>query len=248
VASEDREGQRPGLALLALAILVLAGCDTLGETPGAAPATTASAPTTARAARSGPPLTTHRDGTRSGRVDGVFLKAALPPVHDRDCPPDEVLGILQELTGAIASNPALAASFAKDDFRWYSAAENGNRTVPERGVTVDDAASFRAYLERRRGQHERLRLIALAVRNDGNFEVRLVRVADDLAPGQGGQHHVAEGKGKVDCAQRSVVAFSHAMFPVEPDYRTWPELFGSASAAEFEAAAAEAAAALRRHG
>ena len=59
---------------------------------------------------------------------------------------------------------------------------------------------------------------------------------------------MAEGKGKVNCTRRSIVAFSHAMFPVEPAYGTWRELFGNASAAAFKAAAVAAVTALRRRG
>jgi hypothetical protein len=179
-------------------------------------------------------------------VDGIFVKVE-GPSGPGACRPQEVLGIVRELTDAIAVAPALAASFAKDDFRWYSASENRNEVVPERHAAAHDATSFRAYLERRRRQHERLRLVALRVGTDGNFQVRIVRVADDLAPSQGGPQHVAEGKGKVNCARRLIVAFSHAMFPVEPAYATWRELFGNASAAAFKAAAAAAVTALRRH-
>ncbi len=237
------------LAALALTVLagVLAGCDSrTPQTPLASPVTTLEPPTTSAASGLQPPLTTHRDGTRSGRVDGIFLVADAASERDGGCRPQEVLGILQELTGAIASDPALAASFAKDDFQWYSATENGNKVVRRRHDAVYDAADFRAYLERRRRQREQLRLIALRARNDGNFEVRLVRVAEDLAPAQGGRYKVAEGKGKVNCGQRSLIAFSHAMFPVEPAYGTWRARFGNVSAKEFERAAGAAFAALRR--
>jgi hypothetical protein len=235
------------LALVALAAVGVAGCESSGGTSGASSAASAPRqPTTTDASRSQPPSTTHADGTLSGRRNGVFLRVSVPPSRSGDCQPLEVLGIVQELTDAIASDPALAASFAKDDFQWYSASENGSKTVRGRHAAVYDTAGFRAYLERRRSHHERLRLIALRVGDDGNFEVRLVRGADDLPSGQGGSLRVAEGKGKVDCTQRSIVAFSHAMFPVEPAYGTWREAFGDASAEQFRAAAAAAHAALGR--
>jgi hypothetical protein len=230
---------------LALAA-VLAACDAPRRAPAEPPAVTATPPATT--GPSAPPLrlATRSDGTKTGNADGILVEVGVPPGDYGGCRPEDVLAVLRELTDAIAGHPARAASFAKAGFQWYSATENGNQVVPERHAVLRDAASFRAYLEQRQRRHERLRLIALRVIGEGNFALQLVRVADDLAPSLGGRHHVAEGKGKVDCSNRSIIAFSHTMFPGEPDYASWRGLFGNASARRFEAAATAAASKLQR--
>jgi hypothetical protein len=233
------------VAALALAV-VLAGCDAPRRAPADSPAVPATRPATT--GPSAPPLrlATRSDGTKTGNVDGILVEVGVPPTDYGACQPEDVLAVLRDMTDAIAGNPARAASFAKTGFQWYSATENGDEVVPDRHAVLRDAASLRAYLEQRQRRHERLRLIALRVIGDGNFALQLVRVADDLAPSLGGRHHVAEGKGKVDCANRSIIAFSHAMFPGEPDYASWRGLFGNVSARRFEAAATAAASELQR--
>jgi hypothetical protein len=136
---------------------------------------------------------------------GSAVVVARASVFDWDCPPLEAAGILVRFVGGIAEDPQQTLALVGTGFMWYSMGEHG---PPQRHVSVHGRETFRELLNARTAQHERQRMTAVALRPDGNFEMLGARVADDLPASGDGPVRATRGKGRVDCASRTVVALS----------------------------------------
>lgn len=119
------------------------------------------------------------------------------------CVPAEVERTVKRFLAAFNAGNlrALDGVFArKPYFRWYSTDAPGERFLP----IAADRRNLVAYFAQRHGHGERLTLRSLRVNGNtvargrswktyGNFEHRLVREADDLAPTE------YQGKGSLHC-------------------------------------------------
>ena len=116
------------------------------------------------------------------------------------CAPGEVRALVERFLAVFNAGDLarLDRTFAREpDFRWYSTDSPGRRFLP---VAADRAGLIR-YFARRHARDERLELQSLRVNSNtlaapkpyGNFEYRLVRRADDLAPTS------YQGKGALHC-------------------------------------------------
>jgi hypothetical protein len=118
------------------------------------------------------------------------------------CTPAEVRGAVHRFVAAFNAGDArrLDRVFAREpDFRWYATDAPGQRLLPG----AAHRAGLLRYFARRHASGERLTLRSLRVNGNtiasgnlksyGNFEYRLVRAANDLAPTG------YQGKGALHC-------------------------------------------------
>jgi hypothetical protein len=234
--------RRMGLTVAIIA--AAAGCDEPRRQPAPTPTVSplTASPTVPTPTASDPPLTPGPGGSRYGVVNDVLVTVGATAGVPGACRVTDIVTIIRTFAHAIADDPATAAGFVGTGFAWYSV--GGERAAGP--VSIREPSAFRAYVQRRHGAGERQRLVALRANEDGNFQLRLVRVAADLPPGLGGPESVAEGKGAVDCRRRTVTAWSIAMQWGPPDYNEWPATFEGFTPGQLRAAVQTAVASLHR--
>jgi len=94
--------------------------------------------------------------------------------------------------------------------------EIGGRRQPLRHFVAYDVPDLLRYFAERRGERERMQLVAVQVGTSNiagaagmTFAVR--READDLVPGLGGRQQIAYGKGEIDCGEGRFFVWSMGM-------------------------------------
>ena len=146
------------------------------------------------------------------------------------CDPTEVAELVVDFLNAInRGNREEISRFFGDNFQWYSTGEyntqdrrfirrvsymaeesnTGGGTIS--GPRDEIIEQLLDYFAERHEQHEQMQLLEIASVGGGNVYYEIRRRADDLDVELWGPDFVAEGKGFVDCENRTVDVWSMAM-------------------------------------
>jgi hypothetical protein len=171
------------------------------------------------------------DGTVS-RGDGSFALQAVPQIPARPivvtrndnqwpaCQPREVAQLLVRFFDAFNENdqvqlarmfgPQAHRDLGSPGFRWYSVTE-GDPSQGGRHFVAFHSNDALAYFDERHQQSERLDLHALDLAPTGDIGFVATRQANDLPPGPDGGEWPLIGKGRIDCAAKTIDVWSMGM-------------------------------------
>jgi hypothetical protein len=149
------------------------------------------------------PVAYARD-TIVGTVAGATV-VARPGTFSGLCQPMRAAERLAGFMAGFAEAPDQTLALVGTGFRWYSSGEHGPSERNLAAYTRDQLATL---LSVRKAEHERQRLVAVALHETGDFTAVVARVANDLPVGRVGRVRSASGKGKVDCETGQLVVLS----------------------------------------
>ena len=106
------------------------------------------------------------------------------------------------------------ANFFEPTFQWYSDSITPNQPTDEdNSLTTSNRSDLLEYFVERHEQHERLRLISIDTRYDGDrgliqVSYLLIRQADDYKTGPDGPERLVFGKGAILCPAKKIFVWS----------------------------------------